>query len=340
MNTEYHQEDVLLDEAAGWIARLRSDRVSSDDKQRFSRWLNRSNAHQQAFDDVADTWETLGVAAYVPSAQSVLNARPQTNSPQPSLLSRWFDRFTTLQGGLVTASVAIAVALFAALTPSPQITTTNIDFYSTAVGEQRSVTLSDGSVIDLNTRSRVEVSYSSEQRNIHLVQGEAYFSVNSDKSRPFVVSIDGAKVTAVGTEFNIYRKNAMDVAVTVTEGVVKVAEKPDVATPNPIHVLVKRDEHVNIGRRGLSQVANTMGTKDTAWRSKTLVFNNTSLVSVIAELNRYLPHAVDASNPALHDLFVSGTFSIEAPNETLLAIASTFKLSILESDNNKRTLSP
>lgn len=339
MNTEHYQEDALLDEAAGWIARLRSDRVSSDDKQHFSLWLNRSSAHQQAFDDVADTWETLGAAAYVPSAQPVLNARPQTNSPQPNLLSRWIDSFTSLQGGLVTASVAIAVALFAALTPSPQITT-SIDFYSTAIGEQRSVTLSDGSVIDINTHSRVEVSYNQKQRNIHLVQGEAYFSVSSDKSRPFVVSIDGAKVTAVGTEFNIYRKSAMDVSVSVTEGIVKVAEKPDAATPNPSHVLVERDEHVNIGRRGLSQVANTTSTENISWRSKTLVFNNTSLVNAIAELNRYLPHSVDASNPVFHDLFVSGTFSIEAPNETLLAIASTFKLSILESENNKRTLSP
>jgi len=231
------------------------------------------------------------------------------------------------------------VALFTALAPSPQ-TSTSVDFYSTSVGEQRSVTLSDGSVVDLNTHSRVEVSYSQGQRNINLVKGEAYFSVSSDKSRPFVVTIDGAKVTAIGTEFNIYRKEAMDIAVTVTEGIVEVTEKPDVATPNPNPILVKRDGHVTIGPRGLSRVSKVLSTKNTAWLSKTLVFNNTSLVIAIEELNRYLPHAVDASNPALHQLFVSGTFSTDAPDETLLAIASSFKLSILESDNNKRTLSP
>jgi len=339
VNTEDHQKDILLDEAAGWVARLCSDRVSSYDKQRFSLWLNQSNAHQQAFDDTASTWETLGAAAYVPSAQTVLNPRPQMNSSQPNRLSRWFDSVTSLPGGLVTASVAIAVALFAALAPSPQ-TGTNVDFYSTSVGEQRSVTLSDGSIVDLNTHTRVEVSYRERQRNINLVQGEAYFSVSSDKSRPFVVSIDGAKVTAVGTEFNIYRKEPMDIAVTVTEGIVEVTERPDVAIPNPNPILVKRDGHVTIGPRGLSRVSKVVGTKNTAWRSKTLVFNNTSLVSAIAELNRYLPYVVDASNPALHKLFVSGTFSTDAPDETLLAIASSFKLSILESDNNKRTLSP
>ena len=93
--------------------------------------------------------------------------------------------------------------------------------YSTAIGEQRSLRLDDGSTIDLNSQSKVRVRFSEHRRAIELLEGQALFRVAKDKSRPFVVATDNTHVRAVGTEFDVYRKTSGTV-VTVLEGRVAV----------------------------------------------------------------------------------------------------------------------
>ncbi len=336
MSVEQQQTIRLQDEAAAWVARLRSDAVSLSDKQSFSNWLNRSNAHQSAFDEVAETWNTLAACQYLPStAETLNNVQSQQAAPEGSGLFDWLSSF---QGGMVAACLAAAFALFIILNPSaPELSS---ERYQTVVGQQQSITLSDGSVIELNTNSAIVVAYSEQQRSISLLKGEAYFEVASNKNRPFVVDIDGSTVTAVGTAFNIYRENSVDTSVIVTEGIVKVAETPDAASPKPNSVLVKADQSIRLGKMGLGKIALTPQTQGTAWRSKTLVFNHTPLKLALKELNRYLENNVDLAENMPTDLSVSGTFSTEVPNETLLAIADTFNLVVLESSENSRTLSP
>ncbi len=339
MSVEQQQTIRLQDEAAAWVARLRSDAVSLSDKQSFSNWLNRSNAHQNAFDEVAETWHTLAACQYLPSTAETLNHfQSQQAAPEASSRPGLFDWLYSFQGGMVAACLAAAFALFITLSPSaPEL---NLERYQTAVGQQQSISLSDGSVIDLNTNSAIVVAYSEQQRSISLLKGEAYFEVASNKNRPFVVEIDGSTVTAVGTAFNIYRENSVDTSVIVTEGIVKVTETPDAASPKPNSVLVKADQSVRLGKMGLGKIASTPQAQGTAWRSKTLVFNHTPLKLALKELNRYLESTVDLSENMPIDLSVSGTFSTEAPDETLLAIADTFNLVVLDSVDNSRTLSP
>jgi ferric-dicitrate binding protein FerR (iron transport regulator) len=93
--------------------------------------------------------------------------------------------------------------------------------YSTAIGEQRSIRLDDGSTIDLNSQSKVRVRFSEQRRAIELLEGQALFRVAKNKSRPFVVATDNTHVRAVGTEFDVYRKTSGTV-VTVLEGRVAV----------------------------------------------------------------------------------------------------------------------
>lgn len=93
--------------------------------------------------------------------------------------------------------------------------------YSTAIGEQRSIRLDDGSTLDLNSQSAVRVRFSEHERTIELVHGQALFRVAKDQSRPFVVATDNTHVRAVGTEFDVYRKSSGTV-VTVLEGRVAV----------------------------------------------------------------------------------------------------------------------
>src|SRR5205807_1325966 len=93
--------------------------------------------------------------------------------------------------------------------------------YATAIGEQRSVVLKDGSMIQLNSRSRVEVRYTDHDRKIALKEGQALFTVARDTQRPFLVSAGDTAVRAVGTQFDVNRLET-EIVVTVLEGKVAV----------------------------------------------------------------------------------------------------------------------
>lgn len=327
------QQEQLLDEAAAWIARLRSDAVSQRDKSEFSRWLNQSDAHAHAFDEMNSAWETLGAASYLPDAQSSAKAAEPQTRPAPG---GWLPRLNLWQGGLTIACVAALVAVIALFPGSPPI---EVQTYSTAAGEQRQVSLPDGSVVDLNTRTTLKVAYSDSQRTLTLESGEAYFEVRSNKQRPFVVDVGSGTVTAVGTAFNIYRQPGQTL-VTVTEGVVRVKEAKDATTPSPSSEEAVANQQIALDKRGLGQARNLDTTAALAWRDLTLVFDNIPLPKAIDELNRYLSNPVDASDVSLRQLKVSGTFSLQAPQETLQALVTSFNLSTGRSGQDLRLYLP
>jgi len=125
------------------------------------------------------------------------------------------------------------------------------------VGEQRSIALADGSIIDLNARSRIRVRLSKDERDVELLQGQALFHVAKDNSRPFVVRSDTTVVRAVGTEFDVYRKKNGTV-ITVLEGRV-VVESPYAATDqlSPRRVKGRVTLHLRLfqRRRGMGGTA-------------------------------------------------------------------------------------
>jgi hypothetical protein len=103
--------------------------------------------------------------------------------------------------------------------------------YATGIGEQRTVTLSDGSTVELNSQSRLRVAFHPHERDVELLEGQALFHVAHDRTRPFLVQSEGAKVRAVGTQFDVYRKSDGTV-ITVVEG--RVAVMPESSWVNSV----------------------------------------------------------------------------------------------------------
>ncbi|VUD66633.1 hypothetical protein TDB9533_03643 [Thalassocella blandensis] len=344
--------EKLIDEAEAWIVRLRSDHVTHDDKVQFSSWLNSSQDHSAAFDYAAQIWETLGFVANLPElceedikaheTQDSEQASSQHPAPSPTNVANLNEarlkkqteeatkqqktkkrpRISWKQGFALAGCYALIAIAFNFFTPNSNHSTST---YETAAGEFLSVDLEDGSVLELNTKTRVEVSFTKEFRQLKLLRGEAYFSVEPDKSRPFVVDVGDGSVTAVGTAFNIRRDNSMT-SVTVTEGIVDVELRQD---EHNAYIKEKRrvtvNQQVKLGNRGLSPIKNVVTDRSTAWRDKTLVFNDTDMPDALLELNRYLdtPAVADES---LDDLRISGTFSLSHPDDTLDAIVTSFNL--------------
>ena len=196
--------------------------------------------------------------------------------------------------------------------------------YRTLVGQQRLIGLSDGSSIQMNTDSQVEVSYDGDSRRIRLLSGEALFSVMPDPKRPFEVYAAESVVRAVGTAFAV-RLDRDKVDVTVTKGAVDVAEvshteklvhhsrlKSDSASPSL--GLLKAGEMTSVGSSSdhieVEQLAEAELQRKMAWQEGYLAFSGESLSEVVEQVNRYSPVTLEIGDSELASLHIGGRFKI------------------------------
>jgi len=212
--------------------------------------------------------------------------------------------------------------------------------FQTVVGEQSSFTLQDGSVLFLNTDSKVRVGWLPTERHIELVRGEARFKVAKDANRPFTVATTAAAVRALGTVFNV-RAEPLGTQVAVLEGQVEVtvapAEEPAFGTPVTANerstavqasamerVRLAAGERAAVTSHGIQ--TNTGPTIESvmAWTERRLVFRDQPLDAVVHEFNRYRTYPLVLDDPGLASLRISGVFDLSDP-ESLIAYLGTYE---------------
>jgi len=238
----------IYEQAADFLLELREGEVNTATRERLDAWFRASPEHIRAYLELSAIWEdgadsdldrthsTDNLIARARGGSNVvaLNANPsgapssgQTlNVPvalQPDALrvervwsQRWFGR-KRRSPFLAAATVVACVLGGAGLYLYAE---RNQDF-ETGIGEQRFVKLVDGSTMELNSRSRVRIRYSSAERDVDLIEGQALFHVAKDPAHPFIVHSGTTLVRAVGTQFDVYRKDS-GTTVTVVEGRVAV----------------------------------------------------------------------------------------------------------------------
>jgi len=201
--------------------------------------------------------------------------------------------------------------------------------YATGIGEQRTLTLADGSTVELNARSKVRIALQPHERDIELLEGQALFRVAKDKTRPFIVTSGNTQVRAVGTAFDVYRKTAATV-VTVIEGRVAIVPPPqasqaDVESPGSVSpadalpplVLVSAGQQVTVTAQAMTAPKPADTAAATAWTQKQMIFASTPLSEVVAEFNRYNTRQLVISDPSIASTRISGVFSSTDPASLL-----------------------
>jgi transmembrane sensor len=212
--------------------------------------------------------------------------------------------------------------------------------YSTGTGEQRSVTLADGSTVQLNARSKLRVRFSETERDIELVQGQALFQVAKNPQRPFIVSSAGTRVRAVGTQFDVYRKPS-GVVVTVIEGRVAVfgsAAGADVPASTG-HTLDRGASpvYLSAGEQLTSSGATHAAPRTinpataTAWTQRQIVLEATPLSEATEEFNRYNQRQFVIRDPALNSFQIDGVFSSTDPAPMIRFLRSRPGILVIES---------
>jgi transmembrane sensor len=193
------------------------------------------------------------------------------------------------------------------------------DTYTTAIGELRSITLEDGSVVDLNTSSTLRTHFTAKQRTVELLRGEAVFKVAKNPQRPFLVATGSTEIVAVGTQFNVYARDARTV-VTVLEGRVRVTDKAPSNRTSATTAVVNQPLELSPGEqaviaphRPIARVKLADATPVTSWTERRLIFEDTPLSAAADEFARYNTRMIRIEDPKLRDLRVTGVFDATDP---------------------------
>jgi transmembrane sensor len=345
----------VTEAACAWLDRLSVQELSPKDREEFADWLVRSPVHIEEF---------LRISALHTELRDVLAARPewaqrlveQANDTLVDLHGR-DDRVTDLDvrptanphrdvefkksafrwSSAAAAFTLVVGATFWALQPNPAKT------IATEVGEQRVLVLADGSTLKINTDSEVRVRMNETLREIELYRGELLVDVARDSERPFRVRTDRAVVEAVGTRFNVYRRDQAT-EVTVVEGRVEVLVGAASADDNrradqpPLELGAGRRLVVAQNEAPPTPVIADVD-KTTAWTQRRLVFDEQTVAAVAAEFNRYNRIRVIVADPVLAERRISGVIDVDDPGAFVTLLGGLDAIEVQLTSEGHRRLS-
>src|SRR6185437_1560197 len=216
---------AIEERAAAWLARRDGGEWTKEDDARLTDWLNESTAHRVAFLRLEAVWEGARRARALSSAPPGVVPPPGKwmESPFfPSIASRT-PRGLRHRRSSLRWTIAASLLLFVGIGSVGYVLDWFApgDVYTTSVGDVSSIPLADGSVVTLNTASRIRVEFAPKERRVILERGEAYFAVQRNAARPFVVIAGDHRIVDVGTQFSVVRV-AVGLRVVVTEGMVRL----------------------------------------------------------------------------------------------------------------------
>lgn len=316
----------LFAAAAQWHTRMDDDDVPTTLHAEFDAWLAADTRHRDAYRSVERLWTQMGAGHADPRIldlrRDALNA---TRSRRLSLFAfpsvrRPIRLLQAAALGLVACS-AVFVGVFklqerTSQGAEPLARNSRIEggTFRTAIGERSTVTMSDGSVIVLNTNTLVDIDFSPEERHVRLVGGQAWFQVAKNPDRPFIVEAGAQRVAALGTAFDVRLADKDAVQVTLLEGRVTVepiqsklaalmSSRPGISELAPGELLLAIGKEPPAKRK--ADVA-----KISSWRLGRVVFDDDTLENAVAEVNRYSSTQIVLADPALAALRVSGVFTV------------------------------
>lgn len=211
--------------------------------------------------------------------------------------------------------------------------------YQTKIGEQSSFLLTDGSNITLNTHSKIIVKYSEEFRNIHLLYGEAQFTVAKDKARPFTVTTGSKSFTALGTIFNIQKNNEVDMELIVSEGQVLISDQHDQHTlakliknetqkRNSSLIVTSGEKSVieNKVQQATFELSKIQAEQELSWQQGMLMFKGETLRQALNEVSRYTNLQFEIANDEVSNIKIAGYFKADDINGLLKSLADNFNI--------------
>jgi len=296
--------EAITEQAITWFVRLRAESVSAAERMEFNNWYQTNDAHRCAYAEITVLWNDSDFN------QQLENTR--LSAPIRQLKTR-------CNHWLPILSMVASIALIAIII-RPGLSCLQAD-YCTDIGEIKTVSLADGSLITLNSNTAIRTNFGKDSRSVQMQYGEAYFEIQHDASRPFLVEAQYSRVKVLGTRF-VVRENKQNDQIAVINGVVEVSQGGQNSA------ILKANDTITVDNKGSNKIPTLTTATSIAWLKGKAVFNNVALSTVIEEIGRYRCGALVFKNNTLKQLKVSGRFDITNTDKTLESLQQTLPIKI------------
>ncbi|KAB0496857.1 FecR domain-containing protein [Pseudomonas moorei] len=294
----------VLDAAIAW--QLSLDSGTPVEREAFAKWHAAHEEHARAWRQLGMLDQRFSVASG-PARTALLQSRENIRR-----------RVRKLGSGLASVVAVIGLALFTADRYLP------IDYWladqRTATGEQRTLRLADGTLINLNTHSAIDVRFDEKQRRLILQEGEILVETAHGDARPFIVETREGSMRALGTRF-LVKREAEGTRLSVLKSA--VAAHPE---SSPEEQILREGQQVLIRNNGMGPIG-ALNLGADAWTRGMLVVDNARLEDLVRELGRYRPGHLGVT-PAVANLRITGSFPLKDTNLALNALLPTLPVQI------------
>lgn len=326
------QEEVY-ESASLWIARM--DRgLSAVEEEQLKQWLSASDANRDVLLSMTQQWDEMDALSCLTDIFPDAAPKKSSSSRLPAFAIAASIVFATVVGtiGFALLGKHIETEPFEASALVVKNSGYEPVSYETAIGEQSSVVLSDGTSILLNTNTLVSVAYTPEERFIRLHRGELNVDVAHNPLRPLKVATSEHVVEAIGTAFNMKMTGLHDVELLVTDGKVLVVE---LETSVVQQDFVRRSVAVSAGEEFLlgseEATLNRIAPEDIevklSWREGNLIFRGESLQMAMAEVGRYTSTEFVFLDDTARTVRIAGRFKAGDLDELLATLEDSFNVS-------------
>lgn len=310
--------DPIEETAREWAVLLNSGHANDQQKLVLQRWVDENPLHKAAYQRFELLLGDL----------STVDSLDRLQSPR----SRTLKRVSSFAAPMaIAAAIAIVAVLFQGFGVSGSFDSEE-RAVETQIAEIRDLVLPDGSVVTLGARSRIETDFSKDIRLVRLLDGEAFFDVESDPDRPFYVAVDDRVIRVVGTQFAVRRSESI-FRVTVAEGIVEVIEA---ATPLAAErkretieqdVLFAGDQIVVAKETDHKTLSDVEPDEAGAWRRGWLSYHDASLAEIVADANRYDARTITLASVELAEIRVTAAFGADDIDQFVSALTASHEIS-------------
>ena len=371
---KFSTQDEIETEASEWLVRLDGDDAPTKKQLNSLReWINRSSVHRKQLLRLARHWDNANILTELSDSKHYKSKNGYGFNFWTNVYpNKWWRNW---KSATVIATVLLVGIVFGKtiFNNFPQSSIAENGLYETRVGEQNTITLADGSIIELNTNSNIQVDYSENKRSVTLLQGEAHFEVSKDPNRPFEVIAGGGKINAIGTAFAV-RLNNQTIKVTVTEGKVSLSaislaprqsKNTDLTTITSLnsegtYVSLPLEKVVYSHTLGFLEAGQSVEfepseitnmeeiievleehnlVQQLAWRKGLLLFEGESLFEVVREINRYTEINIEIDDPAISEIRIGGQFKVGETEALLRVLETNFNIKVHSVDDHTVHLS-
>ncbi len=308
--------------------------IAPQETKQLDKWLEADAEHQKIFQQYKKTWESASLYdGNMPDFEASVEAdlaklKRELATGNEAIVRRLVPRkkIVAIAGMAAVGLLLLGMLWFLFLPDTTPVTA------QTGEGEKLEITLPDGSSIFLNENTTVSYdkqNFNKKSRQVTL-QGEAFFEIEKDPSRAFIVQAGNTETKVLGTSFNIKAK-PIDSLVQIAVWTGKVAfgniqSEPLLLTKNMAAVYNKNKK--------LSAREDYFDPNIAAWKTGELFFDETPLPDVLMVLEKYFRVDIEWGGSSFDNCKLSSRFDADSIEKIMEILEVTFQLKIEKSEEN------